>query len=256
MSDYINFDEAAKALELDADGLKRMVAEGEIRAFRDSGETVFKPEDVERLKSALGAQPIIIPPTSGSDDIGLLDDELETVLNIEGLGEINIEEELEAASNPNITLDNEATVIGEFEDDDEEETFVVIEDDEPSSVFADTVASTGSTTRDTITLEEDTSVDDNTLMLTEDDIGDETESLELLTETSTVMEEEQSVPGMGEAEGFGFATTPSHRGASADRPDPLGSGLLIATALVMLVGLCVCIGIITGNSNPIIDLLG
>ena len=259
MSEYISFDEAAGALGLGADGLKRMVAEGEIRAFRDKGETVFKPEDVERLKAALSSEPIIIPPSDGEDVAGLLDDELETVLNIDGLGEINIEEELEAASNPDIKLDQDRTVIDSGGLDEQEETFVVIEDDEPASTFSDTVTSGQSKTRDTITLEEDTSVEDNTLMLTEDDIGDETESLELLTETSTVMEDhETAAPDMGEQAGFGFAAAPSGYGGGGggvEKPDPLGTALLAVTAAIMLVGLCVCIGMITGNSNPILDLL-
>ena len=48
--DYFSFEDVMKELELGEEELKRMVSEGELRAFRDENKMKFKKEDVESLK--------------------------------------------------------------------------------------------------------------------------------------------------------------------------------------------------------------
>ncbi len=249
MSEYMSFEQAAAALNVDSDALKRMVADGEIRAFRDEGRTGFKQEDIERLKGVLSSEPVIIPPAEGEGE-DLLEGDLETVLNIEDLGEINIEEELEAASRAPV----EPLIESEEAPGLEEETFVVVEDSE-SDLTADTIAhQKDDLPSDTISIDDDTSPEEDTFVLTEEDIGDETESLALLGETSTVMEgDEDTLPRPPRAEGAGFVTGPT--AYSEESTDMVTTGLLVATILAMIVGLFACIGLITDSSNPVLDLL-
>ncbi len=249
MSEYMSFEQTAAALNVDGDALKRMVADGEIRAFRDEGQTGFKQEDVERLKGVLASEPVIIPPVEAASE-DLLDGDLETVLNIEGLGEINIEEELEAASRAPAESLIESEDVAEVEED----TFVVVEDSE-SDLSADTIAhQTDNLPSDTISVDDDTSPEEDTFVLTEEDIGDETESLALLGETSTVMEgDDEGFPSTPGADEAGFASGPSDY--SEDSADMITTGLLLVTILAMIVGLFACIGLITNSSNPVMDLL-
>lgn len=62
MVDYYSFDEVMKQLELDEEELKRMVSEGELRAFRDENKIKFRREDVDNLKSGKITEPTIILP--------------------------------------------------------------------------------------------------------------------------------------------------------------------------------------------------
>jgi len=50
MVDYFSFDDVMRELDLSEDDLKRMVSEGELRAFRDENKIKFKKDDVESLK--------------------------------------------------------------------------------------------------------------------------------------------------------------------------------------------------------------
>ncbi len=249
MSEYVSFEEAEGLLEIDEESLKRMVAEGEVRAFRTEGRTAFKREDIERLKEAMAAEPIIVPPGEGSD--ALSEDELETVLNIEGLGEIDLGEEIEAAR-PKAEVESPP---GEAEE--EEDTFVVVEESSSADAPSDTTASEP-LAKDTITIEDETAVEveEETFVLSEADIGDETESLELLGETSTVMEEaEEAAPAAGEAASAEFVQSADYPGAEAGPADRVYVGMLVATVVVMAVGLFACLGLIFEMSNPLLSLL-
>ena len=50
MVDYFSFEDVMRELELSEEDLKRMVSEGELRAFRDENKMKFKKEDVESLR--------------------------------------------------------------------------------------------------------------------------------------------------------------------------------------------------------------
>lgn len=52
--DFLSFDKALKELKLKDEELRRLVSEGEIRAFRDGERMKFRREDVDRLKKDTG----------------------------------------------------------------------------------------------------------------------------------------------------------------------------------------------------------
>jgi hypothetical protein len=67
MVEYFSFEEVMRELELSEEDLKRMVSEGELRAFRDENKMKFKVEDVEHLKKGRITEPtIILPSTPGA----------------------------------------------------------------------------------------------------------------------------------------------------------------------------------------------
>jgi hypothetical protein len=76
VSDYFSFEDVMRELELGEEELKRMVSEGELRAFRDENKMKFKKEDVDSLKKGRITEPtIILPstPTSETTDETVLD---------------------------------------------------------------------------------------------------------------------------------------------------------------------------------------
>ena len=52
--DFVSLEKALKELRLKEEELKRLVSDGEIRAFRDADKMKFKREDIERLKQDTG----------------------------------------------------------------------------------------------------------------------------------------------------------------------------------------------------------
>ena len=61
--DFISFEKALRDLKLKSEELRKLVSEGEIRAFRDGPDSMkFRREDVESLAK-----------NKGSDDLGLAD---------------------------------------------------------------------------------------------------------------------------------------------------------------------------------------
>ena len=76
MADYFSFEDVMSELELSEEDLKRMVSEGELRAFRDENKMKFKKEDVEGLKKGRITEPTIILPSTpggGTTDETVLD---------------------------------------------------------------------------------------------------------------------------------------------------------------------------------------
>jgi len=84
--DFYSFEKALRELHKTEEELKKLVSEGEIRAFRDESSMKFKKEDIDRFKKALGADlPTHEAPTgelheelfgddtgSSSDDVGMV----------------------------------------------------------------------------------------------------------------------------------------------------------------------------------------
>jgi hypothetical protein len=66
MADYFSFEDVLSELQLDEDELKRMVSEGELRAFRDENKMKFRKDDVESLKKGRVTEPTIILPAGQS----------------------------------------------------------------------------------------------------------------------------------------------------------------------------------------------
>lgn len=75
MADYFSFDDVVNELKVSEDDLKRMVSEGEIRAFRSDNKMKFRKEDIEQIRKGKTAEPTIILPASDSaetsTDLGL-----------------------------------------------------------------------------------------------------------------------------------------------------------------------------------------
>ena len=56
--DFVSFEKALRDLNLQSEELKKLVSEGEIRAFRDGQSMKFRKEDVNALAwSSTGAAP-------------------------------------------------------------------------------------------------------------------------------------------------------------------------------------------------------
>jgi excisionase family DNA binding protein len=76
VSEFYNFDEALKQLNLQEEELKRLVSEGEIRAFRDGETMKLRRADVENLKTELIGGDLVEMDTKTEelvfeDDLGL-----------------------------------------------------------------------------------------------------------------------------------------------------------------------------------------
>jgi hypothetical protein len=52
---FVSFDKVLRELQMQEEELKRLVSEGEIRAFRDQDKMKFKKEDIERFRRARDA---------------------------------------------------------------------------------------------------------------------------------------------------------------------------------------------------------
>ena len=91
--DFVSFEKALRDLKLQSEELKKLVSEGEIRAFRDGQSMKFKREDVETLVA--GAPPDeLMFADSLEDDTGMVTEELteeETLLAEDDLMEEDAE---------------------------------------------------------------------------------------------------------------------------------------------------------------------
>jgi len=106
--EFFSFDEALKELRLKEEELKRLVSEGDIRAFREGDTMKLRKGDVQALKSELsGGEVVDLGEPSEElvfEDDGLLDEagmateeisEVDTIIedDIEDVGEIELDEE-------------------------------------------------------------------------------------------------------------------------------------------------------------------
>jgi len=106
--EFYNFDEALDQLNLKEEELKRLVSEGEIRAFRDGERMKLRRADVENLKTELmGGEVVDLEGTGDElvfeddlelDEAGMATEEIsdmDTLLeeDIEDVGEVELEEE-------------------------------------------------------------------------------------------------------------------------------------------------------------------
>lgn len=91
MADYFSFEDVLSELSLDEDELKRMVSEGELRAFRDENKMKFRKDDVESLKKGRVTEPTIILPAGGAK--GPAQQETgETILDMDNMGGGGVDE--------------------------------------------------------------------------------------------------------------------------------------------------------------------
>lgn len=75
--DFISFEKVLKELQLQEAQLKKLVSEGEIRAFRDQDKMKFRKEDIDRFRKKADDLPTIEAPSGelteelfGDDDGG------------------------------------------------------------------------------------------------------------------------------------------------------------------------------------------
>ncbi|MCR4315577.1 MAG: hypothetical protein NUW37_04415 [Planctomycetes bacterium] len=80
MVDYLNFDKVLDELEVDEEELKRMVSEGQIRAYRDEDRMKFRKDDIDALRTKNVSEPTIILPSAGSIGSVLNDDDDDLLL--------------------------------------------------------------------------------------------------------------------------------------------------------------------------------
>ncbi len=92
--DFVSFEKALRDLKLKSEELKRLVSEGEIRAFRDGQSMKFRREDVDALISREAGEEELVLADALEDDTGMVTEELseeDTLL---------VEDDLEEADEP------------------------------------------------------------------------------------------------------------------------------------------------------------
>ena len=113
---FYSFDEALGELRLKEEELKRLVSEGEIRAFRDGDTMKLRRNDVESLRSELSggdvvdlggaAEELVFEDDSDlADEAGMATEEIsnvDTIIedDVEDVGEIDLEDEEPVAARP------------------------------------------------------------------------------------------------------------------------------------------------------------
>ena len=111
--EFFSFDEALSELRLKEEELKRLVSEGEIRAFRQGETMKLRKGDVEALRSDLGggevidlgepSEEIVFEDDNMADEAGMATEEIsdvDTIIedDIEDVGEIDMDDEPETAT--------------------------------------------------------------------------------------------------------------------------------------------------------------
>ena len=74
--DYISFDKALAELNLRDEQLKRMVSEGEIRAFREGSSMKFRREDVDTMSRRRKGEEDLVFADALEDDTGMVTEEI------------------------------------------------------------------------------------------------------------------------------------------------------------------------------------
>lgn len=132
MPNYKSFDDVLNELEMDEDELKRLVSEGQIRAFRDDDKMKFRSEDVQSLGRARrpsgGGGEIDLGETQlGGESLEIVEEETdETLLDLGSLSSDQDFEDTGATSVPTVELSD----IGEDQDATLTEELVFDETDE------------------------------------------------------------------------------------------------------------------------------
>ena len=238
--EFMSFEQACRELGLKEDELKRLVSDGEIRGFRDKGLTVFRKEDIRLLKDSLSQQPVIIPggeekePPVEVIETGGEGEFAETVLNIEGLGDIDLGADI---AGPAVEAKPP-----------EEETFATIEE-QAAPLEATRHAAPEKGMHDTIKMPEAAAEEEEeTFVLSETDLGKETESLELLDETAKMGAPKAAAPQA--APETPFAAVYPEAAAS----DKVTVTLLVITVVTMAIGLFASVGFLLQQGNAILDI--
>ncbi|MEX1025518.1 MAG: hypothetical protein WD226_10635 [Planctomycetota bacterium] len=124
--EFFNFEEALEELRLKEEELKKLVSEGEIRAFREGDTMRLRKTDVENLKGELfggevvldGGDDLVFEDDTSFDDPGMATEEIsemDTLLedDVEDVGEIDLDE-VETVGAP-VTATRRSAVVQEPE---------------------------------------------------------------------------------------------------------------------------------------------
>jgi hypothetical protein len=85
--EYYSFEDVLKDLEIGEEELKRMVSEGELRAFRDENKMKFRRDDVESLRKGRTNEPTLILPAQQDDEQP--SDQAETILDLDAAAPVD-----------------------------------------------------------------------------------------------------------------------------------------------------------------------
>jgi excisionase family DNA binding protein len=95
--EFVSFEKALRDLKMQSEELKKLVSEGEIRAFRDGQSMKFKREDIDGLASRRGGDELVFADAL-EDDTGMVTEELTEAETL--LAEDDVVEEAPAAATP------------------------------------------------------------------------------------------------------------------------------------------------------------
>ena len=74
--DFLSFEKALRELKMRSEDLKKLVSEGEIRAFRDGDSMKFRSEDVQALRSKASGDAELSFADSLEDDTGMVTEQI------------------------------------------------------------------------------------------------------------------------------------------------------------------------------------
>ena len=74
--DFLSFDKALRELQLRSEELKKLVSEGEIRAYRDGDSMKFRAEDIEALGAQSEGDTKLSFADSLEDDTGMVTEQI------------------------------------------------------------------------------------------------------------------------------------------------------------------------------------
>lgn len=74
--DFVSFEKALRDLKMRSEELKKLVSEGEIRAFRDGGSMKFRSEDIAALNSKSDGEEELAFADSLEDDTGMVTEQI------------------------------------------------------------------------------------------------------------------------------------------------------------------------------------
>lgn len=232
--EYFSFDRVLKELQMGEDELKRLVSEGEIRAFRDEDKMKFKKSDIEGLKKGRMTEPTIILPTNSGEDDRELDDESSEVLLVEDdtsetLLDIDELDEDDSSSSTGVPTVN----FGIDETGSETLTEEIVFDEDSSAAF-DTEDIGGQETF--VSGHDDTGMTTEPIQLIEDDDDDSMETMAA------------PPPVAGRRGGASRGPRPA-AGTQETGGDPKTSAVLVLSAIVLLYGGFLVINLIQEEDN-------
>lgn len=125
--EYYSFEDVLKDLEIGEEELKRMVSEGELRAFRDENKMKFRRDDVESLRKGRTNEPTLILPAQQDD--APPSDQAETILDLDAAAPVD-------EAGPALELPGEAAAQGSDTQDvtkqlDFTDTDITVADEQP-----------------------------------------------------------------------------------------------------------------------------